>query len=89
MFNKINTGMFNKINTSKKIIKNILRLEKPSPYKLLQINEGATPHEILGVRMGASNVNIKQAYHKLALQWHPDVCDSNTISQEESKKYMI
>jgi hypothetical protein len=29
-------------------------------------------HAVLGVRNGASNKEIKAAYHKLALKWHPD-----------------
>jgi hypothetical protein len=29
-------------------------------------------HEILGVQEGASAAEVKRAYHKQALQWHPD-----------------
>ena len=29
-------------------------------------------HAVLGVRNGASNKEIKSAYHKLAMKWHPD-----------------
>jgi hypothetical protein len=32
----------------------------------------ADPHRVLGVRRGASEAEIKRAYHKLALKWHPD-----------------
>ena len=29
-------------------------------------------YAVLGVRNGASKKEIKSAYHKLALKWHPD-----------------
>ncbi len=33
-----------------------------------------TPHEVLNIQPGASPEDIKQAYRKMAAQWHPDIC---------------
>lgn len=35
------------------------------------------PYSTLGVSPGATKHEIKKAYRRLALQYHPDVCDGN------------
>lgn len=35
------------------------------------------PYSTLGVSPGATRHEIKKAYRRLALQYHPDVCDGN------------
>ncbi len=46
--------------------------EEMDPYMALGITKNATPWQILGVPAGASLANIKKAYRKLVLKWHPD-----------------
>lgn len=41
-------------------------------------------YEILGVKTGASDIEIKKAYRKLALRWHPD---KNADKAEADKKF--
>lgn len=42
------------------------------PYAALAIAKNATSHQILGVAPDASQEDIKKAFHKLSLKWHPD-----------------
>ena len=41
-------------------------------------------YEVLGVQPGASQTDIKKAYHAAALKYHPD----KNGSQESSQKYV-
>lgn len=43
-----------------------------SPDEAMQILQSEDPYEILGVPRRASNDDIKKAYRKLMLKWHPD-----------------
>ncbi|KAG0620229.1 hypothetical protein M758_4G199900 [Ceratodon purpureus] len=40
-------------------------------------NSVGNPHTTLGIAPGASKHEIKKAYRRLALQYHPDVCEGN------------
>jgi DnaJ-class molecular chaperone len=43
----------------------------------VQASAGNCPYSTLGVSAKASDTEIKQAYRKLVLQYHPDVCQSS------------
>jgi molecular chaperone DnaJ len=42
-------------------------------------------HEILKVSENATQPEIKKAYHKLALEWHPDKHPENKKNEVEEK----
>ena len=44
------------------------------PDALFHIDEDATLYELLGVTPDVGIAEIKQAYKKQALRWHPDKC---------------
>ncbi|MCL2538644.1 MAG: molecular chaperone DnaJ [Alphaproteobacteria bacterium] len=46
----------------------------------------ANPYEILGVARGATDAEIKKAYHKLVMQHHPDKNAGNAASEEKFKE---
>lgn len=49
-------------------------------------------YEILGLKKGASDAEIKSAYRKLALQWHPDknkAADAETKFKEINEAYQV
>ena len=43
-------------------------------------------YKILGVQRTASSKEIKSAYRKLALQWHPDKVEGDEAAKEEAEK---
>jgi DnaJ-class molecular chaperone len=40
--------------------------------RIILDNQNKTPYEILGVEKTASTTQIKSAFRKLIMQWHPD-----------------
>src|SRR5882724_4340892 len=45
-------------------------------------------YQLLGVPFSASAPSIKQAYHRLAKRWHPDLYPSGTPTQAEATRMM-
>ena len=63
----------------------------PPPRSTQNHNELVDYYEILGIEKTASNADVRKAYRKLALKWHPDknpdqqviiqiICDINQTS---------
>ena len=44
------------------------------------------PYEVLGVARDASDADIKKAYHKLVMQYHPDRNPGNKDAEEKFKE---
>lgn len=49
--------------------------------------ELANYYEVLGVSRDASDAEVRKAYHKLAIHWHPDKNPSNTA--EATRKFQL
>jgi len=48
-----------------------------------------TPHEVLGVKLGASAAEIKKAFRQLIRQWHPDINQHRLAEAEAMSKKII
>ncbi|CAA2976399.1 Hypothetical predicted protein [Olea europaea subsp. europaea] len=49
-------------------------------------SKGSCYYSVLGIRRDASFSDIRSAYHKLALKWHPDRCSKNSSDVGEYKR---
>lgn len=47
---------------------------------------GGDYYSVLGLRKGTSSKEIKKAYKKLALQYHPDKCKDCTDEEKENNE---
>ncbi len=54
--------------------------------KLLTLGMGADYYYVLKVGKGASEDDLKKAYHKLAMKWHPDKNPNNKKTAEAKFK---
>lgn len=59
------------------------RMGRPEAQEVLGAN---SPWEILGLKPGATKDEIKRAWRKYALQWHPDVCKGDKTEAERKFK---
>jgi hypothetical protein len=46
--------------------------DRRNPFDLGAIKEIPRATQVLGVRVGATEVEIKEAYKRMAMVWHPD-----------------
>lgn len=64
------------------------RFSKVEAETILE-NEQQSPHQLLGVMPGASANEIKKAFRKLMLEWHPDHNPHRNEEAEEMSKKII
>jgi curved DNA-binding protein CbpA len=53
-----------------------------------QLTKLKQAYQVIGVPPSASAPSIKQAYHRLAKRWHPDLCPSGTPAQADATQMM-
>jgi DnaJ-class molecular chaperone len=64
------------------------RMGKEEAETILQGQE-QTPYEILGVATVATQTEIKKAYRKMIMVWHPDLNQHRLSEAEEMSKKII
>lgn len=81
------------IKRNKEILENIISLGMMDKYTKIttecECNKGSgkmNPYEVLGVKPGASQDEIKSAYRKLVKQYHPDQYVDNPLKDLAEEK---
>ena len=65
-----------------------LDFESYNSYKNVNI-EIINPYEVLGLKYNSSDDDIKRAYKKLVIQFHPDRFTNEPIKQKEANEKFI
>mmetsp|Transcript_34767 Transcript_34767/g.103136 ORF Transcript_34767/g.103136 Transcript_34767/m.103136 type:complete len:107 (-) Transcript_34767:7-327(-) len=61
--------------------------EEKKRARLLYYMRHTKDYEALGLQPGSSKVDVKKAYRKLAMQWHPDKHPDNV--EEAKAKFLV
>lgn len=64
------------------------RMGKEEATEILK-GQQETPYQILGIPAGASATEIKKAFHRLIIEWHPDKNQHRISEAEEMSKKII
>jgi len=64
------------------------RMGKEEAEEILQGQE-QTPFDLLGIKSGATQEEIKKAYRKMIMLWHPDLNQHRITEAEEMSKKII
>ena len=57
-----------------------------SPDEATRILNEEDPYEILGIKRNATRGQIRSAYYKKAMEWHPDRNPDKALAEEMMKK---
>ncbi|WP_214226665.1 J domain-containing protein [Pedobacter sp. B4-66] len=61
----------------------------PEDAEMVLINQTQSPHEILGVKANATAGEIKKAFRKLIMEWHPDRNENRIDEAKEMSQKII
>ncbi|UOE51317.1 J domain-containing protein [Mucilaginibacter sp. SMC90] len=64
------------------------RMGKEEAEEILQ-KQQQTPFDLLGIKSGATQEEIKKAYRKMIMLWHPDRNQHRITEAEEMSKKII